>query len=167
MRTLRLIAGYYFYHFILRFLRHTHRPTQTKILPLICRILGAILILLNNKRNKIIINLYKTQSYILKNILRNAWYFNTILNTIAWIFLYKRNSYTYKITDQGILESIGPNNITKTRINFTNKIRFIQSSNLYTHMTLIILFYSIFTINKLHLRSSKSEQETEKLKDAG
>nr|YP_001936267.1 NADH dehydrogenase subunit 5 [Aphrocallistes vastus]ABR58840.1 NADH dehydrogenase subunit 5 [Aphrocallistes vastus] len=162
LSILRLIAGYYFYHFILRFLRHTHRPTQTKILPLICRAIGTTLFLISQKHYNTY-HTYKPYLYMLKTTLRNAWYFNTILNTIAQTFLHKSNSHTYKIIDQGILEDIGPNNIIKIRKNITNKIRLIQSSNLYTHMTLIILFYSIFIINNY---ISEAQRASKSLKNS-
>lgn len=144
LRICRILAGFYFWYLLLRTQAHTQTPTQLKILPLTCRLLSAIFIIkLHTTYPKQVILL--KQTYAWKNLIRNAWYFNTRINNIlAQKILNYRNNLTYKKIDQGILEDIGPKHLTYRNIIRTNTLSTIQSSNIHIHLTTLIIFYTRF-----------------------
>ena len=144
LRIYRIFAGFYFWYLLLRTHTHRYTPPLLKILPLTCRLLRAILIIkLHTTHSKIYT--FTKQTYIYKNLINNAWYFNTRINTfLAQKILNYRNNLTFKKIDQGILEDIGPKHITNRSIISSSTLRNIQSSNIHIHLISLITFYTRF-----------------------
>ena len=141
----RITVGYITFTTINTLIQHTITPQINKILPLRCRIITTILLLLLYQKTTF--TQRKRLWPIIKNFLRNAWNFNTLYNNIIRekIMLI---SYTqsYKYLDKGAIERNMNNKITTLIKTYRQTLGKGQSSKLSQLITRLLIRYITFTI---------------------
>nr|AIL24456.1 NADH dehydrogenase subunit 5 [Bathydorus laniger] len=145
LTLMRIRTGYITYTTLIQE-QHPIIPQKLILLPLFCRILGAMIIIIIYPKNRTFKN-FKKNIRLWKNFTRNAWNFNTIYNNIITEkilnLIYKQS---YKNIDKGLIEEIINNTTIKNIIKNRQNIRKFQTTLLHTHLLTLILFYTRFSI---------------------
>jgi NADH-ubiquinone oxidoreductase chain 5 len=88
-------------------------PAKLKNLPFfLCLCAISVFLVCSSSQSQMLLQLKKSKALFLTfQFLSFRWFFDLIQNKIAFIFLYLGHTLTFKLIDQGLLESLGPSGV--------------------------------------------------------
>lgn len=79
--------------------------------------------------------------YMVYSFLNSAWQFNYVINHfIVFNVLNFAHLVTYRVIDRGLLETIGPNGISRLLVRLTQNISNFQSGMVFNYVLIMIVF---------------------------
>jgi proton-translocating NADH-quinone oxidoreductase chain L len=128
-----------------------------KILPLLLTISGVFLAyFIYSSNTQYYFEIKKLNKFkTLYNFFNKKWYLDRFYNEfVSQLFLNYSYQFSYKDIDRGLLEIFGPSGIINILSLIKNKIKFIQSGNIFHYLLfflvsiIIIFFLSLFLFSK-------------------